>query len=73
MPLNIVVQILIGVALEVAGFMIQNAMTKPPTITDMDSPTASAGKPIPWVFGDRRVNDLNILHFGDKQTVMRSL
>ena len=38
----------------------------PPAVTDMDNPTAEAGRPIPVVFGTLTVKGTNILWYGDK-------
>lgn len=39
----------------------------PDTSKEMDDPTASAGIPIPVVFGTLRIKDLNVLWFGSKR------
>jgi predicted phage tail protein len=41
---------------------------KPSETTDMDNPTAEAGRPIPVVFGTITVKGLNVLWYGDKYT-----
>jgi hypothetical protein len=41
---------------------------KPDATTDMDNPTAEAGRPIPVVFGTITVKGLNVLWYGDKYT-----
>lgn len=39
---------------------------KPEAATDLDDPTAEAGRPIPVVFGTVTVKGLNLLWFGEK-------
>lgn len=39
---------------------------KPEAATDLDDPTAEAGRPIPVVFGTITVKGLNLLWFGEK-------
>lgn len=41
---------------------------KPSAVTDMDNPTADAGRPIPVLFGTLTVKGLNVLWYGDKYT-----
>lgn len=38
---------------------------KPPTLKDVDVPTAEAGRPIPVVFGSYVVKSPNIVWYGD--------
>lgn len=42
--------------------------TKPPETTDMENPTAEAGRPWPVVFGTVTVKGINCLWYGDKST-----
>lgn len=42
---------------------------KPPATSDLEDPTAEAGRPIPVVFGTITVKGLNVLWYGDKQVV----
>ncbi len=64
----ILAQLLIGVALIAIGLLLsgQPKREKPPTVEDLEDPTASAGRPIPVVFGTVEVTGLNILYFGEK-------
>jgi hypothetical protein len=39
---------------------------KPEAMTDLEDPTAEAGRPIPVVFGTITVKGLNLLWFGNK-------
>lgn len=72
MALNFLVQLLIGIALNIIAYLImpkpkqeQGADTK-----DLDDPTAEAGKPVPVVWGTLTLKGLNILWYGEKETVM---
>ena len=66
-----IAQLLISVALNVVAaiLMPRPKASRPEAFKDMESPTADAGKPIPVVFGEVEVRELNVLWFGDKATV----
>lgn len=68
MLLNLVV----GLALMILGYLL---MPKPPVdkteITPMEGPTASAGTPIPVLFGNKIIKAPNFLWWGDKTYVQR--
>lgn len=73
--MGFLVQLLIGIALNIIDYLIvskpkaeQSAETK-----DLDDPTAEAGKPVPVVWGTMTVKGLNILWFGEKETVMKKM
>lgn len=36
-----------------------------PALEDFDVPTAESGRPIPWVFGTRKIKDPNCIWYGD--------
>lgn len=61
------VQLLIGIGLMILGYLL---MPKPkqekPEISELEGPTASAGRPVAVVFGDELVQELNILGWWDK-------
>lgn len=61
-------QLLVGIVLQVIGYMLtpKPKKQKPPTVEDMKSPTAEAGRPIPVVFGSITVKSPNLLWMGDK-------
>ena len=64
------VQLLVGVALQVIGYLL---MGKPKTsksdaVQDLENPTAEAGRPIPVVFGEVEIKGLNVIWYGDKST-----
>lgn len=60
--------LLIGLALSVVAYLImpKPQAEKPPAASDLDDPTADAGKPVPVVFGTVTVKGLNILWYGEK-------
>lgn len=64
-------QLLIGVAISVIGYMImpKPKPPKPPAVRDMENPTAEAGRPIPVVFGTVTVMGANIIDYREKQSV----
>lgn len=66
--------IIIALALMIIGYLLQPKPRpqKPSEVTEMEGPTAEAGKPIPVVFGDIWVKSLNFLWWGDKTYVTRS-
>lgn len=41
---------------------------KPDALSDLENPTAEAGRPIPVVFGTITVKGLNVLWYGEKGT-----
>ena len=67
------VQLLIGVALQIIGYLLmpKPKQPEPPEAQDMDDPTAEAGRPVPVVFGTIEIKGLNIIHFGEKQKIER--
>lgn len=71
----LLVQLVIGVGLQVLGYLLmpKPKAAKSEDVTDMDNPTAEAGRPIPVVFGELEVVGVNIIYFGDKATVTREI
>jgi hypothetical protein len=67
-PISILIQIAIAVVISLVAYAImpKPKAAKPPETSDMDSPTAEAGRPVPVVFGTVMVKGLNVLWFGDK-------
>lgn len=68
MAMPFIGQLLLGIALNVLGYLLmpKPKPPKPPEVEDLDDPTAEAGRPIPVVFGSIKVKGLNILWYGDK-------
>lgn len=71
----ILIQLAIGIGLQALGYLLmpQAKAAKSEEVTDMDNPTAEAGRPIPVVFGECDVNGINIIWFGDKNTNTREV
>lgn len=65
------IPLLIGLALNIIAYLLlpKAKKPKPPAATDLDDPTAEAGRPVPVVFGTLTVKSGNILWFGDKTLV----
>lgn len=68
-------QLVIGVALQVLGYLLmpQSKSGNKREFDDMDDPTAQSGRPLPVIFGEHNVPDVNIIWFGDKSTVVREV
>jgi hypothetical protein len=69
--------IAIGVAVAAVAltvlFMPKPKAPKPAEATDLESPVAEAGKPIPVIFGTVTVKGLNVLWYGDKHTYTKKI
>ena len=67
-PITILVQIAIAVIISLIAYAImpKPKPQKPPETSDLESPTAEAGRPVPVVFGTITVKGLNVLWFGEK-------
>lgn len=68
MAVNFLIQLLVGVGLQLIGYLImpKPAGPKPPSMEDYQDPTAEAGRPIPVVFGSITVSGLNNMGHWDK-------
>lgn len=75
MPIPFLVQLLIGFALNIVAYMLlpKPKSEQPAETTDLEDPTAEAGKPIPLLSGSKTIKGLNILNFMDKQTITREV
>ena len=73
MPVPFLAQLLIGVGLQVIGYLLmpKPKQPKPPAATDIDDPTAEAGRPIPVVFGSITLTSPNNLGYWDKEISTR--
>lgn len=62
------IPLLIGIALSVVSYALtpKPKAPKPAAATDLDAPTAEAGRPIPVPFGTITITGLNVLWYGDK-------
>lgn len=68
-------QLLVGVGLQILGYMLTPRPRGPkdPELTDIEDPTAEAGRPMQKVFGTKTVKSPNILYFGDKAIRVRKV
>ena len=75
MPIPFLVQLLIGVALNIIAYMLmpQPKVAQPPETKEPESPTAEAGIPIRLLSGSKTIKSLNILATMNKQTVRRKV
>ncbi|QPC91458.1 hypothetical protein [Mesorhizobium sp. INR15] len=73
--LPLLINLIIGVGLQALGYLLmpKSKSQKTEEVTDMDSPTAEGGRPIPVVFGELWVKGVNIIWFGDKATTTRQI
>lgn len=67
------IPILINIAISVTMMVVAYIMTpKPkqpkPEVKDLESPTADAGRPVPFVFGTKTVKGVNVMFYGEKTT-----
>ncbi|MFC3724410.1 hypothetical protein [Neoaquamicrobium sediminum] len=67
--------IIIGLGLMILGYVLmpKPKLDKPDEVTEMDSPTSEAGKPITVIFGDITVTSPNFLWWGDKKFYERNV
>ncbi len=64
--MQFLIALVISLAIEVVAYLIE---PKPQTyIAEEKAPTADAGRPIPWVFGEVQIQDTNILWVGELQS-----
>lgn len=73
MAINFIVQLLIGVALAILGYMLmpKPPKEKPPQLKDFKAPEPRTGIPIPVPFGSVTITGLNILWYGNKERIGR--
>jgi|TARA_R100000049_G_C1938444_1_gene82363 hypothetical protein len=64
------IQLAIGFALQVIGYLLMGKprAEKSDAATDLENPTAEAGRPIPVPFGEVEITGLNIIYYGEKGT-----
>jgi len=73
MPLPSLALLAIGILLSYVGYLLtpKPKQGKPPSVDDLENPTAEAGRPIPVVFGSITVQSPNNLGYWDKQIITR--
>lgn len=67
--MSFLVMLAISIALALIAYLLMPKPKQPksPAATDMDAPTADAGRPVPVVFGTITVKGVNIIGYWDKQ------
>ena len=75
MPFPFVAALLIGVGTLVVSYLLmpKPKAEKPPSVDDLESPTAEAGRPIPVLQGSSDITGLNILSYHDKSIRNRTV
>lgn len=64
--------IIIGLALMIIGYILMPKPKQPKQeITELEGPTAEAGRPIGVLFGDKRIKSPNYLGWWDKTYVQK--
>lgn len=65
------IPLLISLAVSAVSYLLmpKPKTPKPDAARDLEAPTAEAGKPIPVVFGTITVKGLNVVWYGEKQSV----
>lgn len=75
MPVPFLVQLAIGVALNILAYMLapKPKEPKPPSLQDFDGPTAEAGRPIPVFWGNLTITGLNVIGVFNKKIRKRKV
>lgn len=69
------IQLLIGIGIQIVAFLLapKPKGPKPPSLEDLEAPTAEHGRPIPVVFGTITVTSPNAIWSGDKSIRTREV
>ncbi len=64
-------QLAVGVAIQTVGYLIlgRTKTEQPTEVSQLEDPTAEPGRPIPVLFGEVEITEVNIIWFGEKRTV----
>lgn len=75
MPIPFIFQLAIGVGMLILSYFLapKPKGEKPPSVDDIDDPSAEAGKPIPKVFGSMMLTSPNLLLYADKAISKRDV
>lgn len=65
--------IILGLALLIIGYLIMPKQKQKTEISELEAPTADAGKPWPVMFGEVTIKSGNYLWWGDKGNAQRSV
>ena len=67
--MNFIFQIIIAIAMAFAAAFLTPRQKQPkPEVEELDSPTADAGKEIPWIFGTLWVESGNVIFSAEKSS-----
>ncbi|MEP2533546.1 hypothetical protein [Shimia sp.] len=74
MPLPFFAAVLVGFGSLVIGYILmpKTKAPKPPSVEDLENPTAEAGRPIPVPFGSIEISGVNVLAYGQKTISKRN-
>lgn len=65
--MQFLVAFLVALVLQVIAYLIMPKPKQPSSATkDLEYPTADAGRPIPWVWGNVTIKGINVLWYGEK-------
>lgn len=68
-PISFFIQLVVAVVLMAVSVALTPRTKSPkPEVTDLEDPTAEAGREIPVVFGTVTIDSPNVLWFGEKST-----
>lgn len=69
------ISLLIGIALNIIGYLLmpKPKQPKPPSVSDVDDPTADAGRPLPLLWGSLTTTGPNNMGFWDKEIATRKV
>lgn len=75
MPVPFLIQLAIGLALNIIAYLLapKPKPPKPPSLEDFKTPTAVAGRPIPVVWGSVTITGPNIIGVHDKGMRVREI
>lgn len=75
MPFPVVIQIGLAVGMLILSYLLtpKPKGPKPPSVDELDEPSAEAGKPIPKVFGSMMLTSPNLLMYADKAIEKRDV
>ena len=69
------IQIIIGLVLNVFAYVLMGAAQKPkpPELKDMDAATSEAGRPVMWLAGSATITSLNLIEAWNKESIRRNI
>ena len=75
MPIPFIGQLIIGIVMLIGAYLLapKPKQPKPPSLDDLEEPTADAGRPIPVIMGSVTMKGLNVIYKGDKSRQTREV